>query len=172
MLSLVVLVVLECIGRVDRAVSADLPPLQVQQRQTQPQLLVVNASAAVHVVDAREVSFTWDIYALAPGPMNKSSPFNLTDPIIRALTAELQPLIIRISGTGCENAEFDDGGGSASSSFVPIPRAVNSSLRPGGGGTSVFNTSASDWTRVAEFIRAVDADVVCFVYFCSSPYLC
>lgn len=148
----IVCTVLSCRHSTLHAAAANSP--------TANSVLVVDRTKVLHRVDPREVSFTWDIFALAPNPMNKSVPFNLSDPVIRHLTAELQPLLIRISGTDCENAEFYDNSKPNASALVPIPSAVNASLRPGGGGTHLFNATASNWVRVAEFVQAVDADVV------------
>ena len=57
----------------------------------------------------RELSFCWDIYALQPNPMSHNSPFDLSDKPLQKLVSELQPFILRVSGTGCENTQLNTG---------------------------------------------------------------
>ena len=104
--------------------------------------------------DAREVSFTYDIYALRPGA---HPPFDLRNAQLRSWTAALQPLVLRVGGTDGENAMF---GGGAAGSHVATPAAVVARLRTGGGGTSMFNTTAAIWDDVLGFAAAAGADLV------------
>lgn len=96
---------------------------------------------------------TWDIYALQPGPMERKAPFDLADPFLRGLVANLQPFVLRISGTGCENVIFGN-------STRTVPEGVIKVLRPGGGGTAPFNARPSDWDQVVAFANATGAEMV------------
>eukprot|EP00039_Didymoeca_costata_P003173 m.65745 g.65745 ORF g.65745 m.65745 type:complete len:496 (-) comp11758_c0_seq1:102-1589(-) len=120
------------------------------------QAAIVVDTMPVRFVDTREISVTWDIFALQPGPMSKNVPFNLSDKYIQNLVSELRPFVLRVSGTGCENTMFDNN----PDSYVPIPLAVQNLLRPGGGGTKPFNVSIADYRKLAEFAKVVGADLV------------
>jgi hypothetical protein len=47
----------------------------------------------------REVSVTWDVFALRPSVMANHQPFDLTDPFLRGLARNLHPFVLRVSGT-------------------------------------------------------------------------
>ena len=104
----------------------------------------------------RELSFTWDIYALNARPMSQASPFNLTDPALQRLVSQLQPFMLRVSGTGCENTQLDTG----DANYIPLPSTVQSLLRPGGGGTSQFNVTTTNWDSIGQFAMNVGGDLL------------
>ncbi len=116
--------------------------------------VVVDLEHPVGDVDAREVSLTWDIYALrhSSGLGARSTLRSLA---MRALVRELRPFVLRVSGTGCENMQLGQ-----PAPYVPTPPAVTSRLRSGGGGTRPANVSLADWSDVTAFAVATGADLV------------
>ena len=115
--------------------------------------VVVDVAQPVSTVDAREVSFTWDIYALrhSSGAQQREK---LRSPARQRLMRELRPFVLRVSGTGCENMQL------ASGPYIPTPPAVTRLLRSGGGGTNPANVTLDDWSDVAKFAAATDASLV------------
>ena len=115
--------------------------------------VVVDVAQPVSTVDAREVSFTWDIYALRhnSGAQQREK---LRSPARQRLMRELRPFVLRVSGTGCENMQLSAG------PYIPTPPAVTKLLRSGGGGTNPANVTLEDWSDVAAFAAATDASLV------------
>ena len=105
-------------------------------------------------VDPRELSHTWDNYAL--NPLHFPGPMDLSNAGLPSLTRQLGKAVLRVSGTGAENIQIE-----GQSEYVPgPPEAVLAALRTGGGGTDPFNATLSDWDQVAEFAVATGSDLV------------
>ena len=71
---------------------------------------IVVEHIAMAEVDPRELSLTWDIYNLQP-TLNVSQgggclDITRRDPRVRAYVKALRPFVLRISGTGCDDAQF------------------------------------------------------------------
>ena len=126
-----------------------------------PTTVTIHVGATLlHTVDPRELSFTYDVYALNPAVFSQTQrSFDLASSPLRAMAKALGPSVLRVSGTGIENAQLE--GDAASGSFVPLPPpAVRDILRPGGGGTNPFNVTRDDWKQVAAFAAAMGSDLV------------
>jgi hypothetical protein len=103
-------------------------------------------------VDAREVSITWDCYALAH-EQGQNARAQLADHALRAMVKELQPFVLRISGTGVDGLQL----GSPAPYIATPPAAENLTLRDN---MRRANVSVADWDQVAAFAVATGADLV------------
>ena len=113
------------------------------------------ATSPVGFVDPRELSWTWDIYSLNPAKF--PGPFDLRSQALRNLTRQLGPAVLRVSGTGVENAQIDAG---PHNFAPPLPPAVRAVLRSGGGGTAPFNATFADFDEVVAFAAATRSQMV------------